>query len=138
MQSTVDSRLQLFEPVEFVLTYLRQRLKFSKKRARVAIHPTCSTRKMGLEDKSLELANACAEEVVMPPDIYCCGFAGDLGFKVPELNAAALKDLAAHVCTCEAGYSTSLTCEIGLSLHGGIPYRSILHLIDEASEPADE
>ncbi len=135
MHSTLDKRLQLFEPIEFVLVFLMERLKFTKKQIRVAIHPTCSTRKMGLENKLLELASACAQEVVMPPDIYCCGFAGDLGFKVPELNASALKDLNQHVCTCEAGYSTSKTCEIGLSLHGGIPYRSILYLIDEASEP---
>jgi len=135
MQTTLDKRLQLFEPITFVLSYLMKRLKFTKKQTRVAIHPTCSTHKMGLEYKLLELAGACAEEVVMPPDIYCCGFAGDLGFKVPELNASALKNLDTHVCTCEAGYSTSKTCEIGLSLHAGIPYRSILHLINEVSEP---
>jgi len=135
MQTTLDPRLLLYEPIAFVLTYLMKRLRFTKKQTRVAIHPTCSTRKMGLENKMLELASACVEKVVMPPDIYCCGFAGDLGFKVPELNAAALKELNTHVCTCDAGYSTSKTCEIGLSLHGGIPYRSILHLIDEVSEP---
>jgi D-lactate dehydrogenase len=136
MQTTLDTRLQLYEPIEFVLTFLMQRLKFIKKQAHVSIHPTCSTRRMGLEVKLLELAGACADEVTMPPDIYCCGFAGDLGFKIPELNASALKDLESHVCTCEAGYSTSKTCEIGLTLHGGIPYRSILQLIDEASEPS--
>lgn len=79
-----------------------------------------------LMEKASSLARACAKEVVMPAEIYCCGFAGDRGFNFPELNAAALKDLKAHVCICEAGYSTSKTGEIGLSLHGGIPYRSIL------------
>jgi D-lactate dehydrogenase len=69
----------------------------------------------------------------MPTDIYCCGFAGDRGFNFPELNASALKNLKDQVSTCEAGYSTSKTCEIGLSLHGGIPYRSILYLVDAAS-----
>ena len=88
---------------------------------------------MGLEGKLLQLAQACAQEVVMPEDIYCCGFAGDRGFNFPELNRAALHGLKEHVCDCEAGYSTSKTCEIGLSLHGAIPYRSILCLVDEAS-----
>ncbi len=92
---------------------------------------------MGLEVKLEQLARACARDVVIPQEIYCCGFAGDLGFRFPELNASALKDLNTHVCTCEAGYSTSKTCEIGLSLHGDIPYRSILYLVDEASEPIE-
>jgi D-lactate dehydrogenase len=138
MQTTLDKRLQLFEPIEFVLTFLMDRLTFTQKDVKIAVHPTCSTRKLGLENKLEQLARACATEVVMPADVYCCGFAGDRGFNFPELNEAALADLKDHVCTCEAGYSTSKTCEIGLSLHGGIPYRSILYLVDEASEPAWE
>jgi D-lactate dehydrogenase len=135
MRATLDKRLQLFEPIEFVLTFLMDRLRFTQLDVKVAVHPTCSTRKMGLENKLFHLAQACAREVVMPADVYCCGFAGDRGFNFPELNESALKDLHDHVCTCEAGYSTSKTCEIGLSLHGGIPYRSILYLVDEASRP---
>ncbi len=135
MKATLDKRLQLFEPIEFVLTYLMDRLRFTQLDVKVAVHPTCSTRKLGLEVKLEQLARACAREVVMPADVYCCGFAGDRGFNFPELNEAALKDLRDHVCTCEAGYSTSKTCEIGLSLHGGIPYRSILYLVDDASQP---
>ena len=135
MRATLDKRLQLFEPIEFVLTFLMDRLQFTRQDVKIAIHPTCSTRKMGLEGKLEQLARACAREVVMPQDIYCCGFAGDRGFNFPELNASALKDLKEHVCTCDAGYSTSKTCEIGLSLHSDIPYRSILYLVDQASEP---
>ncbi len=138
MQTTLDKRLQLFEPIEFVLTFLMDRLSFTQLDVKVAVHPTCSTRKLGLEAKLEQLAGACAREVIMPADVYCCGFAGDRGFNFPELNASALKDLKQHVCTCEAGYSTSKTCEIGLSLHSGIPYRSILYLVDEASEPVSQ
>lgn len=135
MKANSDERLKLMEPIEFVLTHLMDKLEFTQQDVKVAVHPTCSTRKMGLEDKLEELARACAKDVVMPEDVYCCGFAGDRGFNFPELNEAALKDLKDHVCTCDAGYSTSKTCEIGLSLHGGIPYRSILYLIDDASSP---
>ncbi|MGW8194295.1 MAG: FAD-binding and (Fe-S)-binding domain-containing protein, partial [Desulforhopalus sp.] len=137
MRTTLDERLHLFEPIEFVLTHLMDRLKFTQLDVKVALHPTCSTRKMGLESRLEQLAKACAREVVMPEDVYCCGFAGDRGFNFPELNESALKDLRDHVCSCDAGYSTSKTCEIGLSLHGGIPYRSILYLVDDASEPLD-
>ena len=34
----------------------------------------------------------CAEKVVTP-DVICCGFAGDRGFTVPELNAFGLRRL---------------------------------------------
>jgi D-lactate dehydrogenase len=135
MRLTLDSRLKLYEPIEFVLTFLMDRLTFKQKEATIAIHPTCSTRKMGLEMKLLELARTCATRVIWPQDIHCCGFAGDRGLSFPELNESALHGLAEQVCSCEAGYSTSKTCEIGLSLHAGIPYRSILFLVDEVSQP---
>jgi D-lactate dehydrogenase len=32
------------------------------------------------------------------------------------------------------GYATSRTCEIGLSRNSGITFKSILYLLDEASE----
>ncbi|NNK96613.1 MAG: FAD-binding oxidoreductase [Desulfobacterales bacterium] len=134
MKATVDDRLKLYEPIEFILLFLMERLSFTQKDVKIAIHPTCSTRKMGLETKLLELAHACATEVVWPEHIYCCGFAGDRGFNFPELNESALEGLDEHVCSCEAGYSTSKTCEIGLSLHSGIPYRSILYLVDEVTQ----
>ncbi len=135
MKTTVDQRLHLYEPIEFVLRFLVERLSFTKKELKVAIHPTCSTRKMGLETKLLELAQKCATEVVWPEEIYCCGFAGDRGFNYPELNESALHGLEDHVCSCDSGYSTSKTCEVGLSLHGSIPYRSILYLVDEVTAP---
>jgi D-lactate dehydrogenase len=133
MKTTVDERLELYEPIQFVLNFLMDKLSFAQKDIKIAVHPTCSTRKMGLELKLLELAKACATDVVWPEEIYCCGFAGDRGFNVPELNESALNRLDDHVCDCDAGYSTSKTCEVGLSLHGGIPYRSILYLVDEVT-----
>ena len=137
IKATADERLKVYEPIEFVLQFLMDRLRFSRKETTVAVHPTCSTRKMGLEGKLLELAECCATRVIWPEDIYCCGFAGDRGFNYPELNESALHGLEEHVCSCEAGYSTSKTCEIGLSLHSGIPYRSILYLVDEVTEPIE-
>ena len=135
MKDTLDDCLSLYEPVEFVLTFLTDRLEFTPKDAAVAVHPTCSTRKMGIDKKLYELARMCATRVIWPEDIYCCGFAGDRGFSVPELYRSALEGLKTHVCTCEAGYSTSKTCEIGLSVHAGMPYRSILCLVDEVTRP---
>jgi D-lactate dehydrogenase len=73
--------------------------------------------------------------VVLPPT-GCCGFAGDKGFTTPELNASALAGLREAVAGCTAGYSNSRTCQVGLSLHSGIPYQSIAHLVDRCSRPA--
>ena len=95
------------------------------------MHAVCSLRKQGLEQKLRRIAEACAEQVAMPAEVGCCGWAGDKGFTVPELNAHALRDLkAALPAGCADGYSTSRTCEIGLAHHSGVPYRSIAYLVD--------
>lgn len=133
MKDVLDPRLKLHDPAVFVLEFLQDKLNFVRKDKRVALHVTCTSRKMGLEGKLLELAGKCASRVVVPEDVFCCGFAGDKGFSVPELNASALKTLAAKVQDCTEGYSTSRTCEVGLALHGGIPYRNILYLVDECT-----
>ncbi len=135
MKETLSKSLRFYEPVEFTLEHLAERLKFRVLPKNVAVHATCSIRKMGLADKLADLARRCAREVVVPEGVDCCGFAGDKGFTHPELNSSALQSLRLQVSRCEAGYSTSRTCQIGLSLHSGIPYYSIVFLLDEASSP---
>ena len=134
MRQAMNCGLTLYEPVEFIHDFLMDRLKFAPLHQTVAIHHTCSAMKMGLENKFQTVARACAETVVVPDSVGCCGFAGDRGFTHPELNASALKDLHASVSEpCAAGYSTSRTCEIGLSLHSGIFYKSIAYLVDKCT-----
>ncbi len=133
MKQTLDPALTLMEPIEFILEKMDGCLKFTKLPKTVALHATCSVRKMGLEGKLEKLAKMCVEHVIMPEGVNCCGWAGDRGFTHPELNEAALKSLRMQVSTCEVGYSSSRTCQIGLSLHSGIPYYSIVFLVDEAS-----
>ncbi len=127
--------LSLFEPIEFAHAFLLPRLHLTPVDRGIALHPTCSTRLMGLTDAFSELARRLAARVVLPTGILCCGFSGDKGFHRPELNASALDGLADQVRECDEGYSTSRTCEIGLSLHGKIPYISILYLLEECSRP---
>ena len=138
MKETLDDRLTLYEPVSFILDVLRDRLDFTVLPKNVAVHATCSIRKLGLAGKLVSLASLCAAQVVAPVDTDCCGFAGDRGFTHPELNASALQALRFQVNGCDAGYSTSRTCQIGLSLHSGIPYYSILYLVDEATKTKKE
>ena len=129
------SGLALYEPIEFARTFLLPRLDVIPVQRRIALHPTCSTRLMGLTEAFEELARHLAREVILPQGVLCCGFSGDKGFHRPELNASALAELAGQVAGCDEGYSTSRTCEIGLSMHGSIPYRSILYLLEECSRP---
>ena len=135
MKETYDKRLHIYEPAEFLLEHAAERLEFTPVEERIAIHSTCSTIKMGLVNTFQRLAQMCAKEVVVPEDIACCGFAGDRGFTKPELNASALSTLKGKVAGCACGYSSSRTCEIGLALHGEIPYRSIIHLVDRCTTP---
>ena len=126
--------LEILEPTGFVLKYLLEHLTLSPIEETVMLHVTCSARLMGLENSMLELANACASEVIVPEHIQCCGWSGDKGFTTPELNTAALKSLKGQVPdNCSRGFSNSRTCEIGLSQHSGIPYESILYLVDQVS-----
>jgi D-lactate dehydrogenase len=134
----LDERLNLYDPVQFLHRFLTPRLKLSKRAGTIALHITCSTRKLGLGGMLQELAEHCAERVVVPEGHECCGWAGDRGFTFPELNASALAGLRDQLPEdCEAGYCNSRTCEIGASLHSGIYYRSIVYLIDRCSQPLD-
>ena len=46
-------KFALYEPVEFVATFLGNRLDFEKKKESVAIHVPCSSKKMKLEAQFL-------------------------------------------------------------------------------------
>jgi D-lactate dehydrogenase len=136
MRRVMDRRLTLLDPVEFTLDHLMDRLDVTPVNETVAYHHTCSSIKMGLEAKAMALAKACAAGVVIPDRVGCCGFAGDRGFSYPELNASALQPLRPALAgRCTSGYSTSRTCEIGLSVHSGIHYKSILYLVDKCARP---
>ncbi len=127
--------IRVQEPVGFVLEHLLPRLRQVHNLDKVALHVTCSARKMGLDGNFLALAETCADQVFQPEEQGCCGFAGEKGFTTPELNAAALSRLKQQLPDgCESGYSNSRTCEIGLSRHSGIPYRSVLYLVDTCFE----
>ena len=134
MRETLDKRLRLYEPVEFIYDFMLDRLKFEQLPITVAVHSTCSTTKMGVTPKLLALAHLCAEKVVVPMDVTCCGWAGDRGFFFPELNASALRSLPASLEGASEGYSNSRTCEIGLTMNSGISYKSIVYLVDKATD----
>ncbi len=134
MKRVMDKRLTLLDTVEFIHDYLLGELELVKSPETVAVHVTCSATKMGLTEKFRAIAEACAAKVILPEKVKCCGFAGDKGFEVPELNESALAHLKEAIpAECGCGYSNSRTCEIGLADKSGISYQSIAYLVDRCA-----
>ncbi|MEA4808360.1 FAD-linked oxidase C-terminal domain-containing protein [Macellibacteroides fermentans] len=135
MRNTMK-RIKLYEPAEFILTFLCDKLEFTPIKQPVAIHITCSMKKMKLEKQLIALAGLCSEKVLVPEEVGCCGFAGDKGFTHPEVNAYALRKLRPQLekAGIEVGYSNSRTCEIGLTTNSDIPYLSIVYLVDQCTK----
>lgn len=135
MRRVMDSKLQIYEPVGFIRDYLLENLEIAPTLDTIAVHITCSSRKMGLETAFHDVAGAMAADAIFPEEIKCCAWAGDRGFNFPELTASALATLKSSLQEkCAAGYSNSRTCEIGLSQHSGIYYKSIFYLLDQCSK----
>ncbi len=134
MRRTFHPATKLYEPVEFIVAFLMDKLDFRRQHETIALHVPCSSLKMGQLEKFRILGQACVDTVVIPPRVGCCGFAGDRGFNYPELNASALADLKPSLPPFTAGgYSNNRTCEIGLSVHSGISYQSIAYLVDRCT-----
>jgi D-lactate dehydrogenase len=125
--------LQVLDAIHWACGLL-PRLTIKRRVARVALHPTCSLRHLGLEDDLRELAEAMADEVVLPAAASCCGMAGDRGLLHPELTAAALADEAAELRSAgpfDAHLCGNRTCEIALQRATGADYVSPIVLLDE-------
>ena len=133
---SVMTKVKLYEPVEFIYTFLKDKLDFTPVDKPVSIHITCSTQKMGLGSQMIDLARLCSTNVIVPKEVGCCGFAGDKGFTHPEVNTYALRKLKPQLekAGVEVGYSNSRTCEVGLTTNSGIPYISIVYLVDQCTK----
>ena len=136
----VMKKMKLYEPAEFIMKYLVNRLDFHPTDKHIALHLTCSTRQMGVDKDLIALAKMCSNNVFLPEGVGCCGFAGDRGFTFPELNKYGLRKLRPQIEAnqIEVGYSNSRTCEIGLETNTGIPYMSIVYLVNECTTKKKE
>jgi D-lactate dehydrogenase len=82
------------------------------------------------------VAAACAGRIAPLDSMECCGFAGDKGLFVPELNAWATRRVGNDIPEgCTLGVSTVSTCATGLSEHAGIPFVSLASLVEYATRP---
>jgi len=116
---------------------LLPRLEVRHPVASATLHPTCSTRHLGLAAELEAVVAAVAQEAHVPVVATCCGMAGDRGLLHPELTAAATapqarevtaRELAAHV-------SSNRTCELALEQATGRPYTHVVELLERATRP---
>ncbi|MEU9292604.1 FAD-binding and (Fe-S)-binding domain-containing protein [Streptomyces sp. NPDC048266] len=116
---------------------LLPRLDVRRRVTSAVVHPTCSMLHLGDEDRLTVLAEACAEEVVVPADAGCCAFAGDRGMLHPELTASATAREAAEVTSrsFDAHLSANRMCEIGMDRATGRSYGSVLLALERATRP---
>jgi D-lactate dehydrogenase len=130
-------QLRILDSTAFVHDQLLPRLIIKRKVGSVALHPVCSVVKLNLSPKLEGIARACSQEVLVPFLAGCCGFAGDRGFLFPELTESATRREAAEVrADRHDGYfSSSRTCEIGMTRATGQIYRSYIYLLEQATRP---
>src|SRR5690606_19249258 len=77
------------DAVAFTRRALLPRLTVTEQIESLVLHPTCSSKQMGLDGDLVAVAEAAAVKVEVPTDWGCCGYAGDRGMLHPELTAAA-------------------------------------------------
>ena len=141
MQSKSSSEefkaVQIVDVVKFAHEWLLPHLTVTHRLGSIALHPTCSSTHLGLNDALKGLAEAIADEAYVPLDWGCCAFAGDRGMLHPELNASAAKREAAEINSrhFDAYASLNRTCEIGIGRATGKPYVHILELVEQATRP---
>jgi D-lactate dehydrogenase len=126
--------VRVVDAVAFTAEHLLDRLTITPLDT-LALHPTCSAVRMGLDGPLRQVAAAVARSVTVPDTWSCCAFAGDRGLLHPELTAAATAPQAAELAgrSFDAHASCNRTCELGMTRATGQPYVHVLELLDRAT-----
>jgi D-lactate dehydrogenase len=129
------AKLEVLDSVAWAHDRLLPQLTATSKLGSVALHPTCSTRQLGLTRRLEALGAAAADRVTVPVTATCCGFAGDRGLLHPELTRSATAEEAAELRGAEhdAYLCSNRTCEIGLQRATGEAYESVLLALERAT-----
>jgi D-lactate dehydrogenase len=127
--------ITVLDSISWASEHLLAGLRIERPVGTAVVHPTCSATHLGLNDALARLAGALAEDVVVPNESTCCGFAGDRGFLHPELSASATAAEAREVAAVDgdAHVCANRTCEIGLSRATGEAYESFIYLLERLS-----
>jgi len=121
---------------QFLLAQVLPRLTITQKLPVVAVHHNCSAQRLAEQPMTEAIARACADTIAVLSSVTCCGYAGDKGLFVPELNAHATRFARRDIPDgCTLGVSTVSTCASGLSEHAGVPFVGLASLLEWASRP---
>ena len=122
--------ITVMDATEWVATNVAPMLPPVIRARKAAVHPTCSSTHLGVNDALMMLAGLVAEECVVPDGWRCCGFAGDRGMLHEELTATATHDEARSVRNDDFDLflSCNRTCEIGMTRATGKKY---VHVLEE-------
>ncbi|KIZ17231.1 FAD-binding and (Fe-S)-binding domain-containing protein [Streptomyces natalensis] len=134
----LHTELTVVDSVVWAAEELLPRLEILRTVGSAVLHPTCSMRHLGIEERLREVARACAREVVVPDDAGCCAFAGDRGMLHKELTESATAKEAAEVTArhFDAHLSANRMCEVGMDhATGGRGYYSVLMELERATRP---
>ena len=116
----------LLELSEFVARHLMH-VPVKKRHAIIVLHPTCSGEGSGVNQAMREIAERISDQVVVPQDWKCCGFAGDRGMLLPELTRHATSQEAQEVSGEQALFvSNNQPCQLAMTGATGKKYTSIL------------
>jgi D-lactate dehydrogenase len=134
---TSEKPMTVVDSVEFAFTHILPALPDHPRLTSLALHPTCSSTRLGINGALDEVARGVAESVRVPESWGCCAFAGDRGMLHPELAASATQEQAAEVAAMDATAHASCnrTCELGMTRATGEPYRHILEVLEEVTRP---
>lgn len=130
-----QAEIQVIDAIEFVSSYVLDRLPDHTRLSSITVHPTCSSTRLGINHALSNIASHVAEVVHIPDDWGCCAFAGDRGMLHPELTASATWSQAQEVIAfdADAHASCNRTCELGMTRATGKKYRHLLELLEEVT-----
>ncbi|MFE2307617.1 FAD-binding and (Fe-S)-binding domain-containing protein [Streptomyces sp. NPDC059411] len=133
----LHAELRIVDSIVWAAEELLPHLEIRRTIGSAVLHPTCSMRHLDDEAQLRAVAEACADEVVVPYDAGCCAFAGDRGMLHPELTESATAREAAEVTAREfdAHLSANRMCEVGMDRATGRSYYSALLELERATRP---
>ncbi len=130
-----DDGIRVVDAVAFAASDLLPALTPTPVAELLALHPTCSSKQLGIDPALRAVGEAVASEVRVPDAWGCCAYAGDRGLLHPELTEAATAPEAAEVAAwgADAHASCNRTCELGMTKATGEPYVHVLELLERAT-----
>jgi D-lactate dehydrogenase len=128
-------KLTILDSLELIHDTLLSKLVIHPIEEDVVLHPNCSARTLGLDEKMLSIAQTCTRSVAVPLNLGCCAFAGDRGLLHPELTASATEQETAEVLegNFSGHFSSNITCEMGMSEVTGKDYMSIVYMVEKVT-----